>query len=86
MWILSHLKLLQSPLTLPSLGGEYCINASQSSCKGDDKFERIWIREGEGDELYSVRGSGDLEKIWVPPTEINFSLCPTTKIQETCGS
>ena len=73
MWILSYLKLLQSPSTLPTLGREYCVNASQSGCKGDnDKFERMWIREGEGDELYSASGSGDLEKIWVLPTEIKF--------------
>lgn len=61
-WILSHLKLLQS-LSLPPLGREHCINATQSGCKGDyNKFERMWIREGEGDELYSAIGSGDLEK------------------------
>ena len=72
-WILSRFKLLQSP-SLPPLDGEYCINASQSGCKGDnDKFERMWIREGEGDELYSACGSGDLEKIWVLPTEIKFA-------------
>ena len=70
--ILSHLKLLQSP-SLPPLGREHCRNASQSGCKGDnDKFERMWIREGERDELYSASGSGDLEKIWVLPTEIKF--------------
>ena len=74
MWILSHLKLLQS-LSLPPLGREHFINASQSGCKGDyNKFERMWIREGEGDELYSASDSGDLEKIWVPPTEINFPV------------
>lgn len=73
-WILSHLKLLQS-LSLPPLGREHFINASQSGCKGDfNKFERMWIREGEGDELYSASGSGHLEKIWVLPTEIKFPV------------
>ena len=72
-WILSHLKLLQS-LSLPPLGREHFINASQSGCKGAyNKFERMWIRE-EGDELYSASGSGHLEKIWVLPTEIKFPV------------